>query len=193
MAKSKLFKNISAFTDKAGIRPILSGIYFCNNGNVYATNSHIAVRVRGLNVSGNEMVLHPDSLEQLQGCYPDVDRLIPSTNSDIAIELSSQQVNQILTFCKPVKKEIVTVSLQSGQLVMSSGQTNTVTAVQGLDNQLDIHFKADYLSTALTLFKDEKVGQLSLHVYSSSRPVLFASNNIDVVVCPVRQKQGETA
>ena len=181
----KLFKNVTKFLGNKKSRPILQGIHFSIDGNIYATNSHIAIMVKGFNKSNTDFVLNPKTLEQLPNEFPDMSRLFPDS-CEHTLELDLELIKSLITSLKSYKKEQCKLVFSLNKLSITINNQEFYMIAPFKDSgEFTIHFSVEYLLIALQTFLDEKINA-TLLLQSSVRPVLLYSNEIKVIVTPIR-------
>lgn len=184
---NKLFKNVSKFTgDKKG-RDILQSFSFSDDGNIYATNSHVAIMLKGYNKSKAKFNFNPKSLEQSEEDYPSLERIFP-TEFDYKIEFNLKLIDQLLSLLKPYKKEQCNFTFTEGNLEINiNNLLFNISLPYIYSETFEIYFNVHYLIISLETYKDE-YSPFILKIKSPFRPVLFESDKINIIVSPIRNK-----
>lgn len=183
---NKLFKNVVKYTAKSS-RPLLQGIYFSEDGNVVATNSHIAIILKEYNKTNTSFILNPNTLEQLEGNYPNVINLIlEDIQYSLTLTLSLDLMSALLNTVKPYKKEICKFSFKENNLTVSIKDSKSSFIIPfNYSSDFTIHFKVEYLIIVLQTFIDEKL-PVKLQIKTPVSPVLFNTDKVKVILSPVR-------
>lgn len=179
---NKLYKNLVNFTAKSDDRPILQAAHFAENGNIYATNSHIAIVLLGFNKAKADFNLNLRTMEQLDGLYPVMDRLIPSNGQEEKLDLDVMV--DLAKFLKGFKKERVRLSFNEGQLLASVGDSVFIRKTSG-SSVIGYLLSVDYLLICLQVFIDEKMNA-TLLLTSALRPILLFNDSFKIILTPMR-------
>lgn len=187
--KSKLYKHLINFTDKKASRPVLSAINFNSDGNLYATNSHIAIKVVGHNSSKVNMSLNPNNLKQLETEYPNVNRLFPDIeNCSTKFSLKHSELTGLINFLKVHKKEVLKLTADENEHELQfelSGMEYKVDAdVYGEGIQL--YMSAEYLLINLQTFETEVNSDVLVGIMSAVKPIIMKSAHIETLITPIR-------
>lgn len=188
MAKSKLMKYVTDFTHKKVTRPVLEGIFFSKTGEVMATNSHIAIKVSDINTSKVEMILHPKTLEQLEGQYPNLSRLFPEKSGNTNFKVKQELLPQLITYFKANKDRQVDIVVSAEELIMEVDKVKTSIPIELSGEQLVIHVNASYLLIVFEMFKSETNQDLTVSMYGSVKPFTVQAENITTLITPIRTK-----
>ena len=184
---SKLYRNILPFTAAKDSRPILKGICYDSDGSLVATNSHIAIQVKGVHSFKETMVIDPRSLEQIEGAYPNINRLIP-TEGDWRLHLLLSEMKQLYDMVKTFRKEHVTITLDQSRLELSINElTFELFTKDKLRNEESITFtlSVQYLMNGLKVFIDEGL-DIDWLINHPLRPSLMSAAHINVLITPIR-------
>lgn len=183
---NKLYRNIIPFTDSK-TRPLLKGICYDSDGSLVATNSHIAIQVKGVHSFKEPMVIDPRSLEQIEGTYPNIDRLIP-TDGDWRLHLNVSEMKQLYDLVKAFKKQHVNITLNDSHMQLSVNDlTFDLFTKDKVRNEDAIEFtlSVQYLMAGLKVFIDEGL-DIDWLIINSLRPTLMSAANIKVLITPIR-------
>lgn len=184
---NKLFKNAIKFTSNGRVRPILSGLHFSEDGNVYATNPHIALVLEGFNKSKADFVLDPKSLEQLEGkAYPRLTRLIPSQGTH-EVPFPVDTMKELVAYLKSFKKEYADLVFSDNCLKITIGSSEMKASINYSSSEpFKVSFSTDYLLTCMQLFIDEKL-DTTFRLTSPVRPCMFYTSEIKALITPIRR------
>ena len=183
---NKLHKNVIKFLPTKDSRPILKGLHFSSDGNIYGTDSYVGIKLEGYNQSKSEFILDPRSLETLEGNYPDLNRMF-TIDPLHDVSFNQTMINQLLLFLKPHKNKQADCVFTKNQLVITIEHMETVLTVpyQSTDD-FTITLNTTYLTNAFQLYKDEKI-DIVMHLTSSLRPIIIKGENIHVIITPIRK------
>ena len=186
---TKLYRNILPFTAAKNSRPILKGICYYSDGSLVATNSHIAIKVKGVHSFKDTLVIDPRSLEQIDGTYPNIDRLIPiPTEGDWLLHLTVLEMKQLYDLVKPFKKQHVTITLKDSHIQMSVNDLTFDLFTKDKGNNEDaitFSLSAHYLISGLKVFIDEGL-DIDWLIRDPLKPSLLSASNIKVLLTPMR-------
>lgn len=186
------YRHLLNFASTSGARPILNGVHFTNQGHLEATNGHILLRLLNRVPEGMEMVLHPKEMREIEGNYPDTERLFPS-NFNANWLLDPIEAPRIVKFLKSFDKGTpVQVSVKDSNLLIANAATGTAGAFPLLENKGDdITFACDatYLLYMLSFIADCAQLPVEIGLVSPIRPVMFEVSGVFIgLVTPVRTK-----
>lgn len=185
---NKLYRNILPFTANQ-TRPLLTGICYDSDGSLVATNSHIAIQVKCVHSFKETMVIDPRSLEQIEGTYPNIDRLIPiPTDGDWVLHLTVSEMKQLYDLVKPFKKQHVTITLKDSHIQMSVDDLTFDLFTKDKGNNEEViafTLSAHYLIAGLKVFIDEGL-DIDWFIRDPLRPTLMTAANIKVLITPIR-------
>ena len=143
--------------------------------------------LKGFNKTHTDFVLNPKTLEQLPNEYPDMNRLFPDSGEH-TLELDLELIKSLITSLKSYKKEQCKLVFSLNKLSITINNQEFYTIVPFKDHEeFTIHFSVDYLLIALQTFLDEKINATVL-LQSPVRPILLYSNEIKVIITPIRVK-----
>ena len=186
------YKHLLNFASTQATRPILNGIHITNYGHLEATNSHILLRLLNRVPKDQEMVLHPKELREIEGNYPDTDRLVPSSFNANWL-LDPIESHQIVKFLKSFDKGTpVTVSAKDSALVIANQSTGTAGAFPLLKcDGDDIGFACNvtYLLYMMAFIADCAPLPVEIGLVSPIRPIVFEVTDAFVgLITPIRTK-----
>lgn len=185
------YRHLLNFVDTTPSRPILNGIHFTEYGHLEATNSHILLRLINRVPKGTELVLHPKELQEIEGNYPDTDRLFP-TDFKATWVLEPEQAAAITKFLKSMDKEsLIDVSGSNSELTVTETQTKATQSFELVRMSDDASFscKARYLGFMMAFIADCIPVPVDIGIVSPIRPVVFEVNGLFAgLVTPVRTK-----
>lgn len=187
----KLHKNLSAIIKNVGkTRHILGSINFNENGNLYVTDSYIAVEIIGGNLIEKTFNLNPETLSEVAGNYPNVERLIRN-ESENEFELSVSDVATIVKVLKPNKKDDVELVFGDGNLLITA-QSSKISANltnKGINFEKRLFVSADLLLKVLNFPYDNKQ-PVSVGINKPAEAIVFKGQKEDyrIILMPIRKE-----
>ncbi|MGM0124888.1 hypothetical protein IGI37_002282 [Enterococcus sp. AZ194] len=123
------YRHLLNFVGDGKTRPLLSAFHFREDGAIEATNAHILLRLLNHGIKGVSLNLHPKELTQIEGCYPETDKLFQK-NNESALLLEPETCAKISAFLKAFKKdEEITISVKGTELSITNGATSALFSV----------------------------------------------------------------
>ena len=207
-----LQKHMVAITKKvSGARGILQGVEFNSETNkLNCTDSHRLLSVTHNKEIKEDMVLNLETLEQLDGNYPQIERLFPTTGSDAIINLNDVD-GELIKKLTSHKKDIIELVMRQDLIQINvkpmkenGYEADYYTGVATLGfirvsdsdfNNEEIYFNAEYLRDCFKFMidfkKENKDSNVSLKINGSVRPIMFSDNNnqFRYVITPIRISQ----
>lgn len=102
-----LQKHLTRITSSNKNRPILNGAYFNTaTGSIVATDGHRILSYKQDNLVIDNKVINLDTMEELEGKFPNVERLFP-TNTELADLAASNNLSELLKTLTPYRKEVI--------------------------------------------------------------------------------------
>lgn len=193
-----LQKHLIAAALKGDSRPILKGVEFNQETNrMNATDSHRLLSVAFKGTIETNKVINLDTMEQLDGSYPSISRLIPRNGDALQIAATEFRAEDIKRLTA-LKKEVVKVDLSSSELAFFNDKTGeylfSIEPQTGAKVQeLSIYLNASYLKDAfrfLVDFQKANKGETVTFLYqAANRPVLFSSQDesFQYLITPIRK------
>lgn len=182
-------------------RPILTGVHHAANGDVVVTDSHRLYYLTGGYTQGEPFTSVIKTGEHLDGNYPDVNRLIPEDGSAIVmLEIDVAKSLVAIKALQAAEKAInyngkhltLQIAVGTDSYVIKAGDDGseftgryTLAPYDG-DGLPNIHVQAQFLTDALTLFKDAGETTVTLRLYGNMRPLTFKSKDVTALLLPVR-------
>lgn len=112
------YRHLLNFVGKTASRPILKGFHITYDGHIEATNSHVMLRLFNRMPANQECTVEPKELQVIEGDYPNVDRIIPSSHNAFW-KLDPTEAPAIVKFLKSFTKDSqVIVAVNGDQLVI---------------------------------------------------------------------------
>lgn len=200
MRKNRLMFHLKKAVSNFDSRPALKCVQYNKNGNLYATDSHVAVRINNFHDGSNEFTLDISTMEIGQHSYPDVERLMKVEN----IKCEAEFV--IPTFIKAIKpfadKSNITPTVK---MTIANGLMTLESQDHGFEKGLKIEFPLEdvegeivisanpiYILQALEFARDadtaippaekKKNGVVRVKFGSDIRPFMFTVGNYDYLL-----------
>ena len=189
-----LSKHFTAITEqKHNTRPLLKGIHYnATDNSMTVTDSH---RLLQLNIGPVPATYtqDPNTLEFLEGTYPDVTRLIPQINEHITIRPNTIE-KTLLPMLKVLKEETIVLSIKDKQVTIEQENGSKIGDffLDGYPEDQIIACTAKFLQQAIAFVIDcDKLGLTREPVifnYSTPvRPFLFATSCYTYLLTPIRR------
>lgn len=170
---------------------------------VYATDSHVAVRVKNFHDGQNEFLLNISTMEIKEGNYPDMEKTMQLKNVSCEIEVS------IPFFMKAVKpfidknaiSPVVTMAIRNNSMILTSNQMGksdfkVELPLEDNEGEMTISANPSYILQALEFSRDAEAGTppsekkrsgfVNVKFNNPNRPFMFTVGNYDYLVTPVR-------
>lgn len=188
MKKLANMKHLSNFTASES-RPILTGLHF-SGGNIEATDSHILLKLRNVIPDSIEMVLDPNSMKQLEGTYPNTERLFGGSENTV-ITPSLELIETMFTLAKTEGKKgyFSLVILASDGIVSLKGKSGIEYTVKGLEisgRDQTVILGAANMKAVTDFMKDNFNSDIKFAIDNNVRPLHFYNDLFDVLICPIR-------
>lgn len=204
MNKNRLFMHMKKVVSHFEARPVLQCVNYNKNGNLYATDSHVAVRVNGFHDGQNEFSFNMFSMKVTDATYPDVERLM-----DVP-EIICEAEFAIPSFMRAIKP-FTEKSRLTPSVKMTIG--NNLMIIESVNNSFDEELKVEfpisdiegeivisanpvYILQALEFARDadagipakekKKNGVVRVKFGSPIRPFMFTVGDYDYLVTPQR-------
>lgn len=181
-------------------RPLLQCVQYHKDGSLYATDSHVAVRVSDFHDGQNEFLLKLQTMEIIDAThYPDVGRLIKVETINCEVEV------HIGLFIKAIKPFIdknsfvssVKMTIKDKILTLTSGDSGDFKVelpLEDVEGEIEISANPEYVLQALEFMRDAALGMpsekkkstVNVKFGSPIRPFWFSLENYDYLVTPVR-------
>lgn len=197
------------FTTKPnGSSPVLEGVHYAADGSVIATDRHKLLRIGGAHGFTEPFTSHAVTGGRLDGQYPDTSKIIPrefessmtllnvGNRSDLkdmiarvklAVDIS-KIAGDSAKMATISKKEDGTILLAVDNSKLSLKYSVALTA-DTTGGDVDVSFNAEYMLTALNVFKDAGSGRVTIGLTGAITPIVLRDedNEIEVVVLPYRR------
>ena len=175
-------------------RPILQSIFYNSTDNsMSATDSHrlLQVKVGPVPVT---YIQDPNTLEFLEGTYPDVTRLIPKEGQEVYFDAGHIEAGMI-AILKAMKDEVIEIHVTNFTLSIHKEHQGALISFK-LTNQAPqneiIAANAKYVWQALSFVKDaykDFTKEVITFKYTSTvRPFTFRTTCYDYLITPVRRR-----
>lgn len=206
MRKNRLMFHLKKAVSNFDARPALKCVQYHKNGCLYATDSHVAIRVNDFHEGENELLFDISTMEIKNLVYPDLE---PNFEK---LEVNCEAEIYIPTFMKALRP-FVDKSIISPAVKMTVG--NNVMKIEsddiGFNEELKMEFPLNdtegeiiisanpiYLMQALEFARDadaaspkgetKKIGVVNVKFNDPIRPFLFTVGDYDYMVMPVRAR-----
>lgn len=188
MKEFNLLKHTEKITKKASAaRPILKCLAI-QDGYIYATDSHRAIRYK---TNQENMVINPNTLEKVEGIYPEMFRLFPKYDFNKVVSISDYKT--MIPFAKQKIDKLhgdilLTYDYAAQTITLNNRQSKmTIQVTSEIKENFKILFNRAYILAMLQAFEDYENNTISMQFEGPVRPALFAaSEDFSYLVTPIR-------
>lgn len=181
-------------------RPILRGVEHRDDGTLTITDSYRLYRAYNVNAPRG-VVIDAITGEEIDGNYPQTDRLIPSAD-DAAARLAASDIKALIGVLKAaenaaravgINKKNVHLELRENRLHLADVEEFGLSfefSLEGDNERLQPIFRLSFLVEAAEMFADMGAKRIALHLYDTNRPILLTSDdqpNVVALILPVRR------
>ncbi|MEQ7304146.1 hypothetical protein [Enterococcus avium] len=174
------YRHLLNFVGKEAIRPILKGFHTTYDGHVEATNGHIMLRLFHRMPANQECTVEPKELQEIEGSYPNVDRIIP-TDHNALWKLDPTEAPAIVKFLKSfAKNSDVLVTAKDQQLLIADviGDTrSTFALLDQFGDEIEFRCSVAYLTHLVSFIVDCALLPVEIRLLSPSKAVVFEGEN----------------
>lgn len=203
----KMNKHFLAITKKgSAARPILQGVAFDKETNkLNCTDSHRLISVDYNGTIENDMVLNIETMQQIEGVYPQIERLIPKANNGIITINGLDISTEFIKIVKVYKKQMLSLGFENDEIVISAHDLRDChngkeisrikySADPNHEKYEKIFFNAQYMIDLFECIKEYSTEQkkknsdttISITHIGRIRPMLFSMDGIRYLVTPIR-------
>lgn len=198
-----LEKHLKKFVSKSKDTPVLQGVHYAKDGSIIATDKYRAIRVHNAHSMPSATTLHIKTGLPIQGEYPNVSKIIDSVKGGFRVTLNRNEIEKATLAAQVTDAAATKINKKFPML-----QMNIKNGVATLDikEDIDIHVRlsahfcnvtdakkefkvslnSTFLADAMNVFNDcEKTVDI-IFGKSSTDPILFTGNMIDVLILPIR-------
>ncbi|MDY2554975.1 hypothetical protein [Enterococcus faecalis] len=175
-------------------RPVLAAFHITKEGHIEATNSHILLRLLNHVQPRHELIVHPKELWEINGSYPETNRLFPS-NFQSTWLLTGDEAAKISKFLKGLDKNTtVTVSADDKKLKIESDEASASFKLfdfpTGDYNGIELFVNSTYLKYITDFIADCSKAPVQLCISEKAyRPVVFkAEGQFEGLIAQIRTK-----
>lgn len=192
-------------------RPVLQGVYHHPDKSLVVTDSHRLYIAKDAHNSEEGKIIAPKTGEEIEGKYPEVSRLIPTTDPEGTIYIDN--VSETLEAAKnllaagrvskagekktPKNKVAVRLYSDDEKKISIKFEGNTMKAeyfmtyAEDVKPGFTIAFSVEYFIQALALFKEAGFMQVEMKLYGSLRPFILTTyqNSLQALILPIRITQ----
>ena len=198
MKNNQLTKHLKKAVSKFSTRPILQCINYSKDGNLYATDSHVAVKISEFHSNPTDFTLNIFTMSP-EDCtnYPDVGKLFELEN--ISCEMSVH-IGTLLKSVRPfiVKNQFanaIKMDIKNKSIALTKTGWDAYKIEMPLEDcegEISISVNAEYLINALEFVNDainEKKynnGLVNVKFTTKNRPFKLSVENYEYLITPVR-------
>lgn len=188
-------------------RPTMRGVYH-NEGYVYVTDSFRLYKAKSEYGVNDGDIIEIALGRKLDGVYPDVERVIPTGDPLVTIQLNIKHTLDVIKALqqagtvpldwaesKTRKKDVVLCLDIDGKYATISTTRSAIKAKYDIElsntvqDQYEIFFNSNYMVQALELFKDVfsfDGAEVTLNVYGKMSPLtLSTEDSLLALICPI--------
>lgn len=194
---------VKKFVSKSDTRPILTNAYHTADGDVFATDSHRVIHLRGIHGFKEDYLVNPKTFMFAKGNYPNVPKSIEQSEQYVGtIELNKTQIKLWLQIFKSINNTLKVMKTYNKTVKFSFAESVSVKATidsettfktvlpknfyinPGMD---EIAFSAEFMRDALEAHFKLNSEKLVLYFYGQFRPmILDDGETVKTVILPVR-------
>jgi hypothetical protein len=182
-------------------QPIFEGVHYAANGTAYVTNRQYMLRIRNSHAFDKPTTIHAVTGVPIEGNWPDVDRVFPSNfENEITIDRTALDNLVLRVRCMAdvtsrldKKRPVVILTIDNGVAYLRiRNEDYQIEAQAFFGNASKFEpskraLNAEYLYTALSLFKDANADQVLVKLRDPLDPILLTDGqDIDVLILPYR-------
>ncbi len=201
-------KIASRFVTQVQTRPILQYVKHDENGNMYACDSHRAIKVTSIHGFKETLLIHPKTFMAATGEYPDLDKILGDGQEEEYKKVLSIKQSEIKMWHQLLKSINHTVSkvmkIRNNMVAMERVEDNIqigpkITAEQSFSIQLPgnfeeaeinfdrVYINSEYLRDALEGFKLMESKNIDVYMKNQMRPIILTDHNqVEIAILPVR-------
>ncbi|MBY0202007.1 beta clamp domain-containing protein [Paenibacillus cucumis (ex Kampfer et al. 2016)] len=191
-----LVKYGKKFAAPPKIGGVLEGVHYTTDGTAYVTNRHVALIIRDIHHLEEPITLHPKTEEPIQGAYPDVSQLIPTTFSqEITISAGIKNVLVRVAAADGVatsinkKNPLAEIEANNGIASLKVNSPKHViqfsTVLGSTEESFQIGVNTEHLSLAFSVFADMKAEQVYVKFGGGRGPIVITNDeDIEVLLLP---------
>lgn len=201
-----IMKHAKHFTTKSEATPVLQGVHYSADGSVVCTDRHSLLRIGGVHNFTEEFTSHAKTGAVIDGVFPDTSRIIPQELPTQVTLINTGFLSGIKDAIARVKVALETAKLSGDKtyvarldsaasgvkLTVNSAEANVSYSAMITADQFgpyaDITFNAEYLLSALNVFKDAGSQRVIIGITGAMSPIVLRDeeNEIDAIVLPYR-------
>lgn len=168
----------------------IDGVRLLHNGCAAVTDSHRLYFIQDVHSGEVDEVISVTG-KRLDYNYPEINRLIPSNNPIITLELEVKEFLEAMDFVKVPRElmdELPIVLLKENKASCSYGKELKASYDLSVDFEESFHSNATYWVDALKMFKDFGYGKAKFNFFGRMRPFTLVSEDerITALILPIR-------
>lgn len=197
MKNNQLTKHLKKAVSTFSNRPILQCVNYSRDGNLYATNSHVAVKVSEFHNNPTDFTLNIFTMRPEDGAYPDVAKLFELANVSCEINV------HILTLLKSARpfmdktsfSNVIKMDVKNKSVVLTKDGWADYKIEMPLDDcegEFSVSVNVEYLINGLEFMKDAinenkfNNGCASIEFTTENRPFKLSCEKYEYLITPVR-------
>ena len=191
-----LNKHFTAITGGKNItRPILTGVHYNHTTDeLEATDGHRLLTFKAEYEILESFILNLNTLERIEGEYPNVERLIPNVHETY---FTAADINPtLLKVIAAYKKDLIQLNYSDAHLTIAQENGNLITNIplhdfKPADSNEPMYMNGQYFYDALAFLLDYtkicKTAEIRFTYISRVRPVSFSTVDFTYLITPVRK------
>lgn len=201
MRKNKLMNHLKKTVSNYDSRPILKCVNYNKNGNLYATDSHVGLKVEDFHELKEDLNIDVFTMKINDSKFPEIENLFsidkPTAELTVNIQMLIKAIKPFVE--KAFPDEVVTLKTENKELIISSRSSflkdlKTNVAINDIEGDVEISLVPSRLLNGLEFIRDAKQdlkpndGLVQIQFQSPVRPFKLLSNKgHEYLVTPVRQ------
>lgn len=175
---------------------VLEGVHYTTDGIAYVTNRYVALIISGIHPLEQAITLHPKTEEPIEGTYPDVSQLIPTTFSQ-EIKISAEIKNILVRVAAAdgvaasinKKNPVAVIEANNGIASLQVNSQKHViqfsTTLGSTEESFQIGVNTEHLSLAFSVFDGVEAERVYVKFSSGRGPIVITNGeDIEVLLLP---------
>lgn len=197
MKDNQLTKHLKKAVSKFSTRPMLQCINYSNDGNLYATDSHVAVKVSEFHSNPTDFILNIFTMMPEDGKYPEVGKFFEFENISCEINV---HIGTLLKSVRPFMTKtsfsnLIKMDIKNKAVVLTKDgwpDYEIKMPLEDCEGEMLLSVNVDYLINALEFMNDainEKKfnnGCAIVKFTTKNKPFKFVFEKYEYLITPVR-------
>lgn len=189
------------FVAKSFSRPALQHVALMPNGEMQATDSHVAIILKNVHSYSEEILLHPKTLDLVKGYnFPDINRLVSKDEPKAIIEFNRNNLIELLpalSFTKKIFNRGPKLTITNEEILLSEFKTNIAIknydetkawkVITSDDTPIVATFDKKFLPLVFESFlKFSNLDTITAYYFNKMRPLIFENEDMQIIILPIR-------